>query len=109
MVIKALRLVKKAVPNVVHLHFQRHYLQLDVVDLSLDFRNLCLNFIDLLVNLIDLLVNLIDLLINLIDLSFDFRNLSLDFVDLCINSFYPLFDLYHPYSPGSIIIIQVRR
>jgi hypothetical protein len=79
----------------------------------LKFYNFHFNLIDLLVNLIDLLVNLINLLVNLIDLSFDFVNLGLesclDIIKLGINSFYPLFNFYYLYSPGSIIIIQVRR
>jgi hypothetical protein len=95
-------MVTKACPNVVNLcsktFIYRPHLCLDLIDLLV-------NLIDLLVNLIDLLVNLIDLLVNLINLSFNFRNLSLDFVDFYINSFYPLFDLYYPYSLGSIIIV----
>ena len=86
-------------PDVINLAlktiFKQLYLRLDVRDVRL--------------YLINLLVNLIDLFVNLIDLSFDFINLGLesclDIVKLSINFFNPLFNLYYPYSLGSIIII----
>ena len=81
MVIKALRLVKKAVPNVVDLcrktFIHQLYLSLDFRNLRLDFRNLRL----------------------------DFRNLRLDLVNLGIDSIYTPFDLHNSYGLRGVVIV----
>ena len=53
--------------------------------------------------------NVFDLGLNVFDLGLDLLNLTLKgrlgLVEFRINSFYPLFDLYNPYSPRGVIVV----
>jgi len=95
MVIKALRLVKKAVPNVVDLcrktFIHQLYLSLDFRNLRLDFRNLRLDFRNL--------------RLDFRNLRLDFRNLRLDLVNLGIDSIYTPFDLHNSYGLRGVVIV----